>query len=90
MIATVRIRANRVPRNAHHRIALIIAEVFVGHDSGIATLLAATVRLDTKVLHDARLRPAATHFAAAGANVATRPSPYLDRGVANIGAPAIS
>jgi hypothetical protein len=90
VVTTVSVRANRVPRNAHHRIALLIAEVFVGHDGGIATLLAATVRLDPKVLHDAMLRLAATRFAAAGANVATRPSPYLDRGVANIGAPAIS
>jgi len=55
MITTVGIRANRFPRNAHHRIALIIAEVFVGHDGGIAALLAATVRLDPKVLHDTRL-----------------------------------
>jgi hypothetical protein len=54
---------------------LLVAEVFIGHDGGITALLATAVRFDPYVLHDGRLGLAA--------------SAYLDRDVANIGAPAI-
>jgi hypothetical protein len=79
VVPTLRVRANRVSRNAHYRVAFVIAEVFVGQDGGITALLAATVRLDPKVLHDARLRPAMTPVAARGAGGADR---QIWRGVA--------
>jgi hypothetical protein len=59
MISALRIRANRVSRDADDCVALTIAQVFVGHDRGITTLLAATVRLNPEVPHEASVRPPA-------------------------------
>jgi hypothetical protein len=57
MVPTVRVRANRVSREGHLYVALVIAQVFIGHNGGIAALLAATVRFDPKIPHETSVSP---------------------------------
>jgi hypothetical protein len=63
MVSTMRVRANRVSRDAHDRVALTVAYVFKGHDGGVTALLAATVRLDPKMSHETRVCPTGAIFA---------------------------